>query len=688
MDDAPWWGLALVELPSIAAPAPAEALLAAPRVPEDRRLCPHCREPVGVGLGGQPSLVEGRCPYDGTYYSFVPRLRRNELLADRYRVQGVLGHGGFGWVYLAYDERLENRPVALKGLIDADDPAAVEEVHREKRFLIDLRHDDIVDIRDFVLHTPDDGPERRRSPAHQGYLVMEYVPGHPLTSAEVLGEIEVQHVIGYLLRVLRVFDHLHGSGYLFCDLKPTNLMVYRREVKVIDLGGVQEIGAPGTGAFSDDYAAPELAVTGPNVATDLYTVGRTLDDLFRATARRGAEEPEFDSLRQLIARATAHDPALRFPSAADMADQLSGVLRELASRRSGKAYPVPSRLFHRSTALIDNGLGALPPLGWWTTPAARTSAEEGSCRALTVEPPPPLTAAAALPQPLPDPRDPAAGFLATSVHDDPRLALSQLASYQQPTTEVELLSCRLQLRLGDTTAAHAALNRAAHRQQRDWRTHWHQGLLALADERFNDAREQFASCRAQVPGELAPRLALALCAEYQAQGSAELAAAAEQYQSVWATDTWYESAVFGRARTLARRMDRAGAVEALTDIPETSPHHRAARIAALRLLTGRLGNPGSPTASLPGAAELAEAERRLPLLGLDELDTRRLRTLIREAELARALDPAEGSAATTVRKARLLLEECYRRLAHWAPDQARHTVLIDLANAARPTTLR
>ena len=157
--DDPWWGLGLVTLPTIDGPEPGRAVRAAPQIPEERRLCPNptCRRPVGTGHDGQPSLLEGRCPYDGTAYSFVPRLSPGELLADRYRVEGCLGHGGFGWVYLAHDERLNNRPVALKGLIDAADPARIEEAAEEKRFLIELRHDDIVDIYDFVTHEPAGG---------------------------------------------------------------------------------------------------------------------------------------------------------------------------------------------------------------------------------------------------------------------------------------------------------------------------------------------------------------------------------------------------------------------------------------------------------------------------------------------------------------------------------------------------
>ncbi|MFJ3788323.1 tetratricopeptide repeat protein [Kitasatospora sp. NPDC090091] len=692
--DDPWWGLGLVTLPTIAGPEPDRAVRAAPRIPEERRLCPDpsCRRPVGTGLDGQPSLLEGRCPYDGTAYSFVPRLSRGDLLSDRYRVEGCIGHGGFGWVYLAYDERLNNRPVALKGLIDAEDPTRVEEAAEEKRFLIELRHDDIVDIYDFVTHEPAGGSQY----GYHGYLVMEYVPGYSLEHSELFGRLETEQVIGYLLRVLRAFQYLHDSQYLFCDLKPSNLMVYGSQIKLIDLGAVREAGTLGSGAFSDDYRAPELMVTGPTVATDLHTVGRTLESLFRWYTA-DPDSARFTSLRRLISRATNDDPQLRFASAAEMAGQLSGVLRELVSARDGTQYTAPSLLFARSTALIDPGLGAVPPLDRWTSTAALRAAAEGTCRPLATAPPTPVMAAARLPEPLVDAHDSAAGFLRTSVSADPAVALSQLASYADPdpasahdsSPEVELLRCRLHLRLDDLEAARAALDQARGLLRPGWRLNWHEGLTALAEQQFGGAEKMFTSCQQMLPGELAPQLALALCAEYRAANDEELDAAAAAYLSVWRTDSWHESAAFGHARTRLRRGDRAGAVSALRQIPDTSPHHRAARIAALRIHTGRLD---AGPEGLPDRADLAEAEQLLATLPLDEPERRRLAALILEAGLDRRRAPRPGRTTSddevTEHEIRLRLEKEYRAFAKWAPDENRHTVLVDLANAVRPVTTR
>jgi serine/threonine-protein kinase PknG len=656
-----WRGLSLITLPTITGPTPAEAVRSDLEVPEALRRCPNraCRQPVGLAHDGQPALLEGRCPYDGTPYSFVPRLQPGHLLGERYRVQGCIGLGGQGWVFLAHDERLDNRPVALKGLIDADDPARIDAAAAEKRFLIRLDHEDIVDIHDFVIDDP----------SHHGYLVMEYVPGHPLDSPKLAGRLTTGHVIGYLLRVLRAIQYLHDAGYLFCDLKPSNLMAYGSGVKLIDLGAVRDAGADGIGLYSAGYDAPELLASGPSIATDLYTVGRTLQDLVQLYAP-DTDHPDHASLRLLVQRATHRDPALRFGSAAELADQLSGVLQELLSRHGAGRHPAGSLLFTRSSTLIDRGLGAVPPLDHWLTRAARTAAEEGGCRPLDTGLPLPGTTVAGLPEPAPDPRDPAAGFLTTSVSADPALALAQLASYRASSPELDLLGCRLQLRLGRLPEAAEALARATGTAPPDWRIDWHRGLVALAGGDTTAATAAFDSCRTTLPGEPAPRLALALCAEHRAGTEAELTALADDYLALWRTDDWCESAALGRARVLLRLDDRAGALAVLDEVRETSPHLRALRIAAVRAAAGRL-------ATLPSAEDLGRAADRLRALDLDDREERRLAAEILEAGLATG-DP----------QARPRLEAHYRAFAGWAVHEQAHTVLIDLANAVRPLTVR
>ena len=114
-------GAGLVEIPSVPARDPAEAVMANPMVPENRRFCATCDEPVGRGRDGTPGRAAGFCRKCGSPFSFEPKLAPGALVARQYEVVGCLAHGGMGWVYLARDRNVSDRWVVLKGLLNADD---------------------------------------------------------------------------------------------------------------------------------------------------------------------------------------------------------------------------------------------------------------------------------------------------------------------------------------------------------------------------------------------------------------------------------------------------------------------------------------------------------------------------------------------------------------------------------------
>ena len=114
------------------------------------------------------------------------------------------------------------------------------------------------------------------------------------------------------------------------------------------------------------------------------------------------------------------------------------------------------------------------------------------------------------------------------------------------------------------------------------------------------ARDAFDTVYDALPGELAPKLALAFTAE--AAGDQLLAT--KYFRLVWTVDRSYVSAAFGLARTLLHAGDRVGAIEALTGVPDTSSYYLAAQLAAIRI---RVAPPaGYPCVS---AADLNEAGR-------------------------------------------------------------------------------
>lgn len=89
------------------------------------------------------------------------------------RGQGCIAHGGLGWVYLAVDKNVNDRPVVLKGLVHSGDAEAQAIAMAERQFLAEVVHPQIVQIFNFVEHKDQHG-----NPV--GYIVMEYVGGQSL----------------------------------------------------------------------------------------------------------------------------------------------------------------------------------------------------------------------------------------------------------------------------------------------------------------------------------------------------------------------------------------------------------------------------------------------------------------------------------------------------------------------------
>ncbi len=118
-------GAGLVEIPPVPYRDPSSAVLASPQVPENRRFCANCEQPVGRGRDGRPGLAEGFCRNCGTRFSYVPKLEPGELVAGQYEVLGCLAFGGLGWIYLARDRNVSDRWVVLKGLLNTGDADAM-----------------------------------------------------------------------------------------------------------------------------------------------------------------------------------------------------------------------------------------------------------------------------------------------------------------------------------------------------------------------------------------------------------------------------------------------------------------------------------------------------------------------------------------------------------------------------------
>jgi serine/threonine-protein kinase PknG len=211
----------------------------------------------------------------------------------------------------------------------------------------------------------------------------------------------------------------------------------------------------------------------------------------------------------------------------------------------------------------------------------------------------------------------------------------------------------------------------------DWRPGWYRGVAALAQDRAAQGREAFERVCDVLPGEAAPKLAVAVCAEL----AGDLEAARSFYWAVWRTDHAYVGAAFGLARALLAAGDRRGAVAVLHSVPETSSHHVAAQVAAVRAQAagGRLADVIGAGTRLAGL-ELA-VERRVGLTA--ELLWIALEALPGDSPASGRLLDCEVSEPGL----RTGLERCYRQLARLADTPEERIALVDRANAVRPRTL-
>ena len=674
-------GGGLVEIPRVPEIDPLAALMVNPVVAESKRFCWNCGRPVGRSTEDQPGASEGSCPHCGSAYSFLPQLNPGDMVADQYEIKGCVAHGGLGWVYLAVDHNVNERPVVLKGLVHSGDAEAQAIAMAERQFLAEVVHPGIVQIFNFVEH-----PDSRGEPV--GYIVMEYVGGRSLKPQR--GErLPVAEAIAYMLEILPALGYLHSIGLCYNDLKPENIMFAEEQLKLIDLGAVSRVNSFGYLYGTPGYQAPEIVRTGPTVATDIYTVGRTLAALtLNLRTRRGRyvdglpeDDPvlaRYDSFARLLLRAIDPDPRRRFASAEEMSAQLLGVLREVVADDTGVPRPGLSTVFTRtrSTFGVELLVAHTDVYVDGLVHTERLTATE---------------IVTALPVPLVDPTDVAATVLSATVLSQPVQTLDSLRAARHGSLESEgadltdsvelpLMEVRALLDLGDVAKANRKLEDLAERVGWRWRLVWFKAVSELLTGDFDSAKKHFNEVLDTFPGELAPKLALA--------ATAELAGTSDErpfYQAVWHTDNNIISAGFGLARAQSVEGDRDSAVTTLDEVPISSRHFTTARLtSAVTLLSGR------------SAHELTEEQIRDAARRVESLPDTEPRVLqIRALVLGTAMDWIATHQASpahilgfpfTDNGLRLGVESALRGLARVTPSQSHRYALVDLANRVRPTT--
>jgi serine/threonine-protein kinase PknG len=643
-------GGGLVSLPEQPSADPLLLVLEKPEVPERRRFCPNCEEKV--------NRTKGFCPKCGHEYNFEPSLKAGDIVNSKFEVKGPIAFGGLGWIYLAYDTVL-SRWVVLKGLLNAKDEASAAAAVSERQFLAAVKHPKIVGIYDFIQR------------GNEGYIVMEYVGGRTVQSLrKEKGVLPVEEAISYILGILPAFSYLHQQGMVYCDFKPENIMLEGDDVKLVDMGGVRKIDDPDGDIFgTKGYMAPEAA-DNPVEVSDLYTIGRALAVLimnfnFQTTYEHSLplpnEQPVLannEALYRFLLRATHVDIDARFQSADEMYSQLYGVLREIVALKT-TPKPMESSIF-----TVDNLLDPEDILGTETVQVNL------------------------LPTLKMDSGDAAGNdLLRLSAISDPEKRIAPLIQivdkYKENSAEARLRLADSYIQIGNFEAAGKLLSAIASEDEFDWRVHWYRGKSLLAQDKSEKAKYEFERVYFEMPGEVAPKLAIGFCAEK----CGSIDDAISFYNRVSKVDPNNTTACFGLSRCLRNKNDIIGASNALNRVPVNHSLYTQSRIALAKAL---MLDEKEMTEQV--IEQLAQTLNSITSKGgiVHQLTAKVLSSaanMILSKKIQENRNYSLLGYKLQERQLRLGAEAEYRKAAHYAVTAEEKIKWINLANAVRPVTL-
>jgi serine/threonine-protein kinase len=272
--------------------------------------------------------------------------RDREVIANRYRLDRLLGAGASGRVFLAIDE-VAGRSVAIKMFFAAGarGGAAYERFVREARLASTLRHPSLVEVYDVSVE--------------RGFLVMEYLPGGSLAQRLAAGDrLTAIQARRMALDVIAGLEAAHHRGVVHRDVKPANVFFDARGTAklgdfgvahLVDLGQTQTGGLIGTLA----YMSPEQITGAPiSIAADLYALGITLFEA--VTGRLPFLGPDF------VAQHLGEPPPSATAVHPELAPGWDPILADLLVKNPRDRTPTLGDLRHQLEAL---DLGGQPRIG-------------------------------------------------------------------------------------------------------------------------------------------------------------------------------------------------------------------------------------------------------------------------------------------------------------------------------------
>ncbi len=308
----------------------------------------------------------------------------------QHEIRGILGRGGMGAVYKAWQKSLE-RFVAIKILPPGFDDGIsdfTERFKREAKAMAHLKHPGIVAVYD-----------AGETPGGLRYFIMECVEG---TDVQKLlagsGRIEQAEALRITVHVGNALGYAHAHGVIHRDIKPSNIMIEADgDVKVADFGLAKSTDAATTMLTlsnvtmgTPDYMPPEAATGAANVdhRADLYSVGVMLYQMLTGKLPRGKYAPPSrivpgldKRLDRIVDRALQPKPDARYQNAREMTDALEPILRSSGRRTVAGGTAVSPRkrpvLIGVAAMVLIGGIAALVHFKPWKNDGARAATAGG-----------------------------------------------------------------------------------------------------------------------------------------------------------------------------------------------------------------------------------------------------------------------------------------------------------------------
>src|SRR5436305_4576834 len=311
------------------------------------------REDATPDHGGIPFQPAGAASDPPPPSAFPPELRFLEGW-PRYRVERLLGSGGMGTVYKAFDPTLD-RWVALK-FLHRNDGTHADRFLREARAQARISHPNVCQVHEV-------GEAEGRP-----YIAMQYIDGRSL--GEQCEELTLDDKVRLVRDVARAIHAAHRSGLIHRDLKPGNILLAREETGevhpyVVDFGlamAQDEISLSRTGMISGTpaYISPEAAQGRPlDRRTDVYSLGVVLYELL-------AGEPPFTggNLARVLVRLVQDDPKPLRQVAPAVPEDLETIVAKCLEKDPGRRYGSARELAEDLDRFLDGEPIRARPTGW------------------------------------------------------------------------------------------------------------------------------------------------------------------------------------------------------------------------------------------------------------------------------------------------------------------------------------